>query len=246
MTEPGLAPSLTRSLYRPVSKDAVLAEYTEASRAAQDYARAKWGSAEGMRHRFELGLSTIRWNTVRRWLDIGCGTGAWFALAESRGRRFDELIGVDLALALLEHAARRPLQSPVRWIPADLEAMPSSCRGVDLVTLLGVLQQCGTPPRAALAAATDCLRPGGQLFFTTKHLGWIEFTGGRLTPDPGHSWFDAEELLEIVRSLDLAIIETNGFLPREARIVPREQSHTIYVLAVKNSERTRKLRTVGL
>ena len=226
---------LHKSLYRKVSKDAVIAEYTEASRKPSDYERAKWGSRASMFNRFRLGLSIIDWQSMRRWLDIGCGVGLFFSVVEALDRRFDELVGVDITADILAYASSRAYISRVSFFAADLEAMPGKSGGFDLVTLIGVLQQCGVPPERALAAAIEQLRPGGQLFLTTKHLGWEAFLDGSILPEASHSWFDYGELVEILEYLGLMIVHSGGFLSREGRCVPLEQSHTLYILGVTAS-----------
>lgn len=226
---------LHKSLYREVSKSDVIAEYAEASRRPADFEKAKWGSREGMLNRFRLGVSVVDWRSVRRWLDVGCGVGLFFALVEEAGHRFEEVVGVDITPEILDHARSRTYASPVRFFEADLEAMPDRVTTFDLITLIGVLQQCGAPPEKALAACVGRIRPGGQLFLTTKHLGWNAFTEGALTPEAGHSWFDYGELAEIVQGLGVEIVQAGGFLPREGRIVPLECSHTLYLLGKKPS-----------
>ncbi len=221
---------MSKSLYRHVSKDALIAEYAEASRQPADFRKAKWGSQESMANRFRLGLSVIEWQTVRRWLDVGCGTGPFFTLVEEANHRFEELVGVDITPEIMLHARNRTYASPANFVEADLEVMPGYLVNFDLVTLVGVLQQCGAPLERALAACIERLRPGGQLFLTTKHLGWEAFSDGSLSPEPSHSWFDYGELAGIIQNLRIEIVQSGGFLPREGKIVPLEQSHTLYIL----------------
>lgn len=225
--------SQRKSLYRPISKEAVIVEYAEASRSPNDYERAKWGSHEGMINRFRLGLSLIDWQQVKRWIDIGCGTGLFFSIAEAAQHRFEQLVGIDITPEILACAHNRTYVSPASFIAADMEALPDDRAGFDLVTLIGVLQQCGMPPERALAVCISRLKTGGQIFLTTKHLGWQAFIDGTLSPEPGHSWFDFDELSEMVCSLQVEIVQSGGFLPREGQIVPVKQSHTFFIVGKK-------------
>ena len=163
-------------------------------------------------------------------MDIGCGPGTFFAEAEAAGKRCRELIGVDFVGAMLEAARARRYESPVRFMECDLAELPDAVRDLDLVTLVGVLQQCGMPPEKALAACVERLRVGGQLFLTTKNIGWRAFREEGLIPFEGHSWFDHDELAEQLQACGLKIRESGGFLPRENRRVPVNDSHTMYVL----------------
>ena len=225
--------SLQKSIYRHVSKDVLIAEYARASRQPEDFRKAKWGSQESMENRFRLGLSVIKWQTVQRWLDVGCGTGMFFTLAEDAVHCFEAMVGVDITPEILFHAQNCKYKSPATFVEADLEALPGYLVDFDLVTLVGVLQQCGAPPERALAACIQRLKPGGQLFLTTKHLGWKTFADGSLSPEASHSWFDYNELAGIIQNMGIEIVRSGGFLPREEEMVPLDQSHTLYILGKK-------------
>ena len=222
-----------KSIYRPISKEAVAAEYAEASERPSDFEKVKWGSEESMRNRFRLALDVIEWQSVSSWLDVGCGTGAFFTTVEAAGHRFRRLVGVDITDELLVQAGRASYSSPAAFVPADLEDMPPDLRGFDLVTLVGVLQQCGAPPERALSACVDRLGPGGQLYLTTKNIGWNAFADAGLAPEEGHSWFDYGELADILVSMGVEIDECSGLLPREGRRVPLDESHTLYLVGTR-------------
>jgi len=220
-------------LYREVSKEAIIAEYADACREKAHFAKAKWGSDAGMINRYRLGVSLIDWSVVRRWLDVGCGTGGFFAEAEQAGHHLGEMVGVDVTPQMLTEARQRKYSSPVSLIEEDLNTLPRRLGTFELVTLVGVLQQCGSRPERALPACAERLKPDGQLFLTTKNLEWQRFQGGELKPEESHSWFTYEELAEVLRSCQIQIVQSGGFLPREGQIVPLEESHTMYVLGTK-------------
>lgn len=107
----------------------------------------------------------------RRALDLGCGTGHAFA---ALARRFPgaELVGVDIAPAMLRHArgrapwwrrlldARRPV-----LVCADAESLPLATAAVDLVFSNLALQWCD--PRRAFAEAARVLADDGLFLFST-------------------------------------------------------------------------------
>lgn len=188
-----------------------------------------------MLNRFRLGLRLIDWTAVRKWLDIGCGAGRFFQVAEEAGHRFDLLEGVDITETLITQARSRQFNGPARFETSDLETLADAPAGIDLVTLIGVLQLCGCPLEAAMRAGTRRLRPGGQVFLTTKHLGWKAFDKEGFSPDPGHSWFTFDDVRHAVEVGGLEIIEAKGFLPAENQIVDLEDSHTLYVHARKRN-----------
>lgn len=216
-----------------LDKAGVVAQYQAAATSGTAHERALWGSEASMRGRFTLALDTLQDYPIQRWLDIGCGEADFFAEAELRGRRCDRLIGVDLTATMIDRARRKTFASPSEFHVADLEALPETIDEIDLVTLIGVLQQSGMPLGKAVAAAANPLKPGGILLLTTKHIGWERFTSGALTPEPEHAWFAADEVSQALVNAGLDVTVQVGILPVERRFVPLEQSHTMLVVARK-------------
>lgn len=220
-----------RSIYIPKSKADIVAEYSNVAHESEDYQKAKWGSHDSMYNRFLLGLEVIDWRSVQRWRDVGCGSGLFFSVVEEAGHSFEELSGIDITPELVQQADSRTLQSPARFECQDFETLGQD--EYDLITMLGVLQQCGVSPQEAVKALSEQLASGGFLFLTTKHLGWEEFTSGRLTPEAGHSWFLHEDIVQAFEGAGIEVVLTGGFLPRENRRVTLEESHTMYFLGRK-------------
>lgn len=192
-----------------------------------------WGSEQSMLNRFNLGLDLIDWSVVGKWLDLGCGAGRFFQVAEQTGHCFDMLTGVDITQSLITQAQARHFNSPTRFQTSDLETLPDTPADIDLVTFVGVLQLCGCPLETAIKVGVSRLKPGGQVFLTTKHLGWKSFEDDGLIPDPEHSWFTYDDVRHAVEASGLDIIEARGFLPADNQIVNLEDSHTLYVYAKK-------------
>ena len=202
-------------------------EYAAVATRPLAHERAKWGSGAGMRARFRLALESVALDEVRRWLDVGCGEAGLFALAEAEGARFDALVGVDLVESMLARARERGLASPARFACADLVDAPSF-GSFDLVTLIGVLQRCGHAPQELLAAAVANLAPSGQLFLTSKNAGWSRFERD-LEPEPGHSWFDPDEIAALAGGLGVAVEALGGFEPRSGERLACRDAHTFYL-----------------
>jgi len=224
-----------QSIVRPRTKQSVIEEYTESGELPMDSEKAMWGSEESMLNRFRLGLQTVDWSQTRCWLDVGCGVGRFFQVAEEAGHRFDLLLGLDITESLIHQARTRNFHSPVSFEIGDLENIDGSAADMDLVSIIGVLQLCGCPLDTAIRAATGRLKPGGQIFLTTKHLGWDAFEKDGLIPDANHSWFTYADVEAAVTNCGLDILKADGFLPAENRVVELVESHTLFIHAVKRS-----------
>jgi ubiquinone/menaquinone biosynthesis C-methylase UbiE len=224
----------SRSLIRSFSKAEVLAEYSLSSQSPEEYQKAKWGSPESMHNRFQLALKLVQWHGVRRWLDVGCGTGLFFSVAQDAGIRSD-MVGVDITPGMIEQALRHKYRHLPTFVVADLEMLPAHLGLFDLVTAIGVLQQCGVALNSAFKALARVTAPGGQLFLDTKNIGWRRFHEDGITPEPGHSWFDWADIERALPALGFTVVRAGGFLPRDGRVVPIEDSHTVFVLAKRDT-----------
>lgn len=110
-------------------------------------------------------------------LDLGCGTGQLAArLADVRN-----VVGVDLAAAMLDIARLRPGGEHVEWLLADARDLQLG-RRFDLVLLTGHAFQVfltDADRRAVLAAIARHLEPGGRFVFDTRNPmreEWREWT----------------------------------------------------------------------
>lgn len=104
-----------------------------------------------------------------RLIDLGCGSGSVSA-ALARGGY--DVTGVDGHRALLEAAARRP-ETLTLWLH-DMARGPGALpeRGYDVAALFDVIEHFDDP-RAAVADAVGCVRPGGLVVGTVPALMWL-------------------------------------------------------------------------
>ncbi len=222
-------------MWKALSVSQVRREYKRASKADEDYAKAKWGTHESMVNRFRLALSVVDWGKVSTWTDVGCGTGIFFKTVEEAGHRFRRMTGVELVKSLVAEARKRDYVSPVEFVVGSLDRKLSGVPASDLVTLVGVLQQCGLQPETTIRKCVQALTPGGQLFLTTKNVSWNAFTEGALEPETHHSWFAPRDIARTIEAAGARVTELGGFLPRENQRVPLDGSHTMFFLAQRNS-----------
>ena len=99
-----------------------------------------------------------------RILDAGAGTGAASRALKIRFPE-SEVIALDWAPAMLAHARRRSGEQ-LRYLCADVHALPLASESVDLVFSNMMLQWCPDLP-AVVTELHRILRPGGVLLFST-------------------------------------------------------------------------------
>lgn len=211
----------------------VMEEYEESSSAEAEYAKVKWGSEQGLLYRCQLALELIDWTSVNSWCDVGCGTGLLLQEAAAEKDFSGNYIGIDLSVSLLKLARDRlPEQVLGLFCCGDFSQIRFK-ENFDLVTCIGVLQKCGVSLRKAIKILASFLKPGGQLFLTTKNLDWQEFRKPGFAPYPGHHWFKLADLENAIIASGLRIKNLIGFKPYERKVVAPDQSHSVAILAIK-------------
>ena len=167
----------------------------------------------------ELGARTV--------LDIGCGTGTFALRLAAAGL---VVIGVDPSAASLEIARTKAGADRVRWVHGVAGDVPP--QQVDLATMTAnVAQEIVTDEdwMATLAAAWECLRPGGQLVFETRDpahevwLGWDREHSYQRFELPGiggvEQWFELTDVTDgVVTFSGTYVFESDG-----ARLTPSSQ-----------------------
>ncbi|WP_257264064.1 malonyl-ACP O-methyltransferase BioC [Endozoicomonas sp. ONNA2] len=104
-------------------------------------------------------------------LDLGTGTGLHsLTLAE----RYDDalVIGMDLAMGMLQFARHQNTHPRVAWCSGDIEAMPLQASVVDLVYSSLAIQWCSFA--RVLCQVSRVLKPGGTFVFSTLAQGSLK------------------------------------------------------------------------
>ncbi|HYZ76735.1 MAG TPA: methyltransferase domain-containing protein [Gaiellaceae bacterium] len=134
-----------------------------------------------------------------RWLDVGTGTGA---IAVRAARVGADVVGIDIAPALLEQARAQADGLPIRWDEGDAQALPYSDASFDVV--VSCFGAIFAPDDEAVARelARVC-RPGGRLGLTAWHASTelravYERVGiGPQEPDPTR-WSDEASVHQLL------------------------------------------------
>ncbi len=108
-----------------------------------------------------LQLRALLAGSSGHWLDVGCGTGAFFDILSSEGR---SLVGVDLSADQLARAATHP----VPLARADAAALPFAAGVFDGVTAT-YLHTDVDDVAPVFAEAARVLRPGGRVVYLGTH-----------------------------------------------------------------------------
>ena len=94
-----------------------------------------------------------------RWVDVGCGNGAFTELLVQRGAAKD-VLGVDPSEGQLAFARTRLARAPVRFARGDAMALPCPDASVDCASMALVIFFVPEPARG-VAEMARVVRPGG-------------------------------------------------------------------------------------
>jgi 2-polyprenyl-6-hydroxyphenyl methylase/3-demethylubiquinone-9 3-methyltransferase len=138
-----------------------------------DRLASRWWDADGesrplhdlnpVRLSYIAARATLKDATV---VDVGCGGGL---LSEGMARAGANVIGIDLAPAVLEVARLHLYESGLRvdYRETSVEALAETLAGqCDVVTCLEMLEHV-PDPGSVIAACARLLKPGGKLFLST-------------------------------------------------------------------------------
>lgn len=151
-------------------------------------------AADLVRHRAAYRFAASR-AAGRRVLDLGCGTGYGAAeLAESGAW----VVALDRA-----QPANSAKQSDVRFVRADLGAVPLAAGSFDLIVSFQVIEHLDDP-RPYLDAIARLLRPGGTALLSTPNLAQSD----RENPFHVHEYESRE--LEMLLSRHFGRVEMLG------------------------------------
>ncbi|EMI46657.1 class I SAM-dependent methyltransferase [Rhodopirellula sp. SWK7] len=162
------------------------------------------GDYDGFRSRLLHGrrplIEKLEFNKGDVWVDLGCGTGENLTLAGDRARGLSEVHLVDLSPSLLKLAEhRRMANGPVvKTHLADATTFRAIQRPADLVTFSYSLTMI-PDWFAAIEAAINLLRPGGQIgvtdfYVSRKHADAPMKQHGGLRRAFWQHWFAADNV----------------------------------------------------
>ena len=134
-------------------------------RVAPQYDRLTRLLSCGMDDRWKSGLLALLPPETRegRVLDLATGTGAFPLLLRRAGHR-GAIVGVDRSAAMLARARTKCHDADIRFVHADLNALPFEPESFDVIVMGYGLRYLDDLPRA-MEAVHRVLRPGG-LFLT--------------------------------------------------------------------------------
>ncbi len=159
----------------------------------------------------------------KRWLDIGCGTGALTQEILARAAPA-AVVGVDTSEGFIAHARANTSDPRAAFRVSDAQALPFADREFD-VAVSGLVLNFIPRPEQALAEARRVLRPGGiAAVYVWDYAGGMQlmryFWSAAAALDPRAEALDEGRRFPICKPEPLiALFESCGFAQVECRVV---------------------------
>jgi len=211
---------------------AVNREYLNSSKFVAEFKKVKWGSRASMINRFKLAIKILKNHSIDKWLDVGSGTGLFFVISDKFGFNTKDRCGVEINKNLYNFSKKKTYKINTKFINKDIIRINDNSK-YDLITLIGVLQNCGHDPFFFLKKIITKIKKNGLIFLTSKNLNWYKFKTKKLLPEKSHSWFNTQDIALFLKKNGIKILKKKGFVPKDGRIVKEELSHTFFILGKK-------------
>jgi len=158
----------------------------------------------------------------RRWIDVGCGSGAFSAVIANRAAPA-AIEGVDISDVLLAHARERLPAEIARFSHGDAQALPFD-EGMFDIAVMALVIFFTEDPAKAVSEMKRVTKPGGMVAtyawdmpgggFPAEPVRRVLFDMGFMVPEPpAFAVSRMEGLVDLWRDAGLAAIET-----REIRV----------------------------
>jgi len=149
-------------------------EYKISSKFNSEFKKVKWASRISMINRFKLAIKLLKNQSKDKWLDIGSGTGLFFVISDKFYFKTKDRCGVELNKNLYNFSKNKKYKIKTKFINKDIIKIKDNSK-YDLVTLIGVLQNCGYDPFFFLKKVIKKIKKNGLIFLTSKNLNWYKF-----------------------------------------------------------------------
>jgi 2-polyprenyl-3-methyl-5-hydroxy-6-metoxy-1,4-benzoquinol methylase len=162
---------------------------------------------------------------MRRLVDLGCGPGTFLGHLDDR---FDEALGVDIAVPQIEYARQRYRRAGLEFRVADLVDLAADS-GFDAAVSIEVIEHLpAADAQRLLAALFDLLEPGATLVLTTPNYrsAWplLELLVSRIGPvdyTVQHiNRFDRHRLARTLSAVGFSDVEVHTFFVVSPFIAP--------------------------
>ena len=212
-------------------KKEIFSQYNKAFKKKYDFEKVLWSNKKSMINRYKLFFQFIKYKKFKFWLDVGSGTGSIFSYHDRLNIKIDSRLGIEINKNLYNFSIQKKYKKKTAFKNIDIYNY-KSMKKYDLISLIGVLQNCAHTPEKFLNRIFLKLRKNGIVFLTTKNLLWERFLKNE-KPAKIHSWFNPIYIKKIFQKNSIKVIKINSFDSQSLRILPIKKSSNFFILGKK-------------
>jgi len=183
--------------------------YSESSKKKGEHEKVIWGTKKGMLNRYKLLFKLIKKNKVYKWLDIGCGTGLIFEYQQKNYKNIYYKVGIELNKNLYNFARKKKYQKKPSFINKDFMQFNTNEK-FDLITMIGVLQNCGYEYKKIFKRIKKFLKKNSFLFLTSKNILFDKLNNKDIKKSE-HEWFNPIKISKYLSENGFQIIYVSAF-----------------------------------
>lgn len=147
-------------------------------KANNEFEMARWSNHFSMVNRYIFFFKNLENKEYKKWIDIGSGTGKIFELAKKTKIIFKKSYGIDLNKNLVKFAKNKSSLKDINLSEKNFLHC-SSKRKYNLLSAIGILQNCGINYKVFLQKVYDNLQNKGEFFITFKSSDWHKLKNKR-------------------------------------------------------------------
>lgn len=215
-----------KSFVRITSPEKLVKEYNTSYQNKFEFEKIKWSSKKSMENRYKLLFSILPKKKFSNWIDIGSGTGTIFKYYQNIDYEINKIYGLEINKKLYDYSKEKKFKQKIFIENNDIINFKSKIK-FDLITLIGVLQNCGHNPFKVLKKSSSFLKKNGLIFLTTKN---ILYKDSFKKNSNKHSWFHPSEIVKELNKHSVKIKKIFGFNSHKNIVTPLDQSSTFFIL----------------
>lgn len=193
----------------------------------KEHEKVLWSSHKAMLSRYKFLFRLLKSKKISKWIDIGSGTGAIFKFHEKTNIKIRERTGIEINRRLFLYSKKKKYMFRVNFFNIDFLKYKTK-KKFDLITLIGVLQNCGYDYRKILKKVKKIMNKNAILFLTSKNINFKYFYKVDLSKN-NHQWFDPILIKKLLEKNGIKIFKLNSFNSQTNRIVKLNNSPNFFI-----------------
>jgi ubiquinone/menaquinone biosynthesis C-methylase UbiE len=180
-----------------------------------------------MLSRYRILFRLLKEKKINNWIDIGNGTGEIFKFHEKTNIKINERTGIEINKNLFFYAKKKNYKLNTNFLNIDFLKYKKKEK-FDLITLIGVLQNCGHTYTKIFKKIKKIMNKNAILFLTSKNINY-KYLNEISYNRNNHQWFDPILIKKFLQNIGIKVLRLNSFNSQTSKIVKLNNSSNFYI-----------------